>query len=202
MRVFNREVPSIRRLRLCVGPPLVQVFQSLLSNCDDADIERAIAVYRERYETTGISESALFPGVAEALNELHKSNHCLQLVTAKPEPFAQRILEQFSIAAFFNDVFAPTLDDRDTTKSMLVRTALAGGTHEKGDIALIGDRAEDIIAARENQIFSAAAAWGYGTSEEIAEANPDCTFYSMTEYVHWIESASGASDESATRRFS
>ena len=53
---------------------------------------------------------------------------------------------------------------------------------------MIGDRAEDIVAARENRIFSAAAAWGYGTSEEIAEANPDRIFHAMSEYVDWIES--------------
>ena len=188
MRVFGRQVPPLPRLRLCVGPPLVTVFHSLLPDCDNDAVERAIAIYRQRYEATGITESALFPRVAEALSDLHKSNHCLQLVTVKPEPYARRILEQFSIAAFFNDVFAPMLDDRGTTKSVLVRAALADTAYEKGEIAMIGDRAEDIMAARENRIFSAAAAWGNGTSEEIADAKPDCIFNSITEYVHWIES--------------
>jgi phosphoglycolate phosphatase len=196
MRVLGQEVPSIPRLRRCVGPPLATVFRSLLTNSDNDDIERAIAIYRERYEATGISESALFPGIAEALDTLHKSKHCLQLVTAKPEPYARRILDQSNIAAFFSDIFAPTLDDRVTTKSVLVRTALAVGTHDKSDIAMIGDRAEDIMAARENRIFSAAAAWGYGTLEEIAEAKPDRICYTMTEYVHWIESRDGPINQS------
>jgi len=84
------------------------------------------------------------------------------------------------------------LDDRVTTKSVLVRSALAGGRRKKSEIAMIGDRAEDLIAARENRIFSAAAAWGYGTSEELAEAKPDRIFHTMSEYVHWIESHDGA----------
>jgi len=192
MRALGQDVPPIPRLRRCVGPPLATVFQSLLTNCDTDDIERAIGIYRERYEATGISESALFPGVVEALDTLHKSKHCLQLVTVKPEPYARRILEQFSIATFFDDVFAPMLDDRVTTKSVLVRSALAGGRRKKSEIAMIGDRAEDLIAARENRIFSAAAAWGYGTSEELAEAKPDRIFHTMSEYVHWIESHDGA----------
>jgi len=192
MRAMGQDVPPIPRLRRCVGPPLATVFQSLLTNCDTDDIERAIGIYRERYEATGISESALFPGVVEALATLHKSTHCLQLVTVKPEPYARRILEQFRIATFFDDVFAPMLDDRVTTKSVLVRTALAGGTHQQSDIAMIGDRAEDIIAAREHRIFAAAAAWGYATSEEIAAAKPDRIFHTMTEYVRWIESRDGA----------
>jgi phosphoglycolate phosphatase len=192
MRVLGQEVPPIPRLRLCVGPPLATVFQSLLTDGDNDDIERAIAIYRERYEATGISESALFPGVAEALGTLHKSKHCLQLVTAKPEPYARRILDQWDVAAFFSDIFAPTLDDRVTTKSVLVRTALANGTYEKSEIAMIGDRAEDISAAREHGIFAAAAAWGYATVEEIIEAEPNRIFHTMTEYVQWIESRDGA----------
>jgi phosphoglycolate phosphatase len=179
-------------LRLCVGPPLATVFQSLLSSCDNEDIEQAIAIYRQCYEATGISQNALFPGVAEALHGLHQSHHCLQLVTVKPEPYARRILDQFNIAAFFNRVFAPTLKDRVTTKFTLVRAALADGTREKSEVAMIGDRAEDIIAARENRIFAAAAAWGFGTSEEIAEAKPDRIFHTMSEYVRWIESCDRA----------
>ena len=191
MQVLGQDVPSIPCLRLCLGPPLVTVFQSLLTNDDNDVIERAIAIYREQYEATGISETALFPGVAEALNDLHQSSHCLQLVTVKPEPYARRVLKQLSIASVFNDVFAPTLDDRVTTKSALVRAALADGTYDKSEVAMIGDRAEDIIAARENRIFSAVAGWGYGTSEEIAAAKPDRIFSTMTEYVHWVESRDG-----------
>ena len=197
LQTLGHEVPSIPRLRLCVGPPLASVFQSLLTNYDSDHIERAIAIYRERYEAIGISESALFPGVPEALNELHERNHRLQLVTNKPEPYAKRILQQFRIAAFFHDVFAPRLDDRIATKSVLVRTALAGGPYQKSQIAMIGDRAEDIIAARENRIFSAAAAWGYGTSEEIAEAKPDRIFHTMSDYALWIESRSAAINQNA-----
>jgi phosphoglycolate phosphatase len=189
LKAFGQDVPSTRRLRLCVGPPLATVFQSLLTDCSNEDIERAIAIYRERYEATGIGESALFPGVAKALHELHERQHRVQLVTVKPEPYARRILEQFGISALFADVFAPALEDRVTTKSVLVRRALADGAHDKGETALIGDRAEDIIAARENRIFAAAAAWGYGTSEEIAAATPDRVFSTMTDYVNWIRSA-------------
>jgi len=166
MRVLGQDVPSIPRLRGCLGPPLLTIFQSLLPDCHNDVIERAIAIYREEYEAAGISETALF--------------------------YARRVVKQLGIASFFNAVFAPTLDDRVTTKSTLVRAAVTGRTHDASEMAMIGDRAEDIIAARENRIFSAAAAWGYGTSEEIAEAKPDRIFHTMTEYVHWIESGDSA----------
>jgi phosphoglycolate phosphatase len=80
---------------------------------------------------------------------------------------------------------------------VLVRTALAGGPYQESQIAMIGDRAEDIIAAREKRIFSAAAAWGYGTSEEIADAKPDRIFHTMSDYALWIESGSAAINQNA-----
>ena len=63
LQTLGHEVPSIPRLRLCVGPPLASVFQSLFTNYDSDHIERAIAIYRERYEAIGIRESALFPAL-------------------------------------------------------------------------------------------------------------------------------------------
>lgn len=57
------ELPSL----VCVGPPLPVAFRMLLRSADTQVIEQAIAAYRERFETTGMFENALYPDVRHAL---------------------------------------------------------------------------------------------------------------------------------------
>lgn len=61
-------------LRSCVGPPLPAAFRTLLGSSEPSLIERAIALYRERFEAAGMFENALYPGVVEALSELRREH--------------------------------------------------------------------------------------------------------------------------------
>jgi phosphoglycolate phosphatase len=51
--------PERTQLRRHIGPPLRQVFGDLLATSDPALIERAIAVYRERFGEVGLYENEL-----------------------------------------------------------------------------------------------------------------------------------------------
>jgi phosphoglycolate phosphatase len=48
---------------------------------------------------------------------------------------------------------------------------LAGA--DSGDAIMIGDRAEDVRAARAHGIGAVAVGWGYGAPEELRDARPD-----------------------------
>jgi phosphoglycolate phosphatase len=111
-------------LLVCVGPPLPVAFRTLLASDEAHVIEQAIAAYRERFETTGMFENALYPGVRQALTELQKQGHRMRVVTAKPRPYAIRILEHFEIDRFFDAVHGPTLADRTHNKAILIEEAL------------------------------------------------------------------------------
>ena len=50
-------------------------------------------------------------------------------------------------------------------------------------MVMVGDRAEDVRGAKECGIRSIAAAWGFGSEEELRLAEPDMTVRSMTELV-------------------
>ena len=167
---------------VCVGPPLTRAFETLLGTTDAGVIERAIGAYRDRYEQIGILENALFPGVAEALAGMRRQGHQLRVVTAKPQPYATRIVEHFGIAAFFDAVHGPSFEERSNDKTDLVGLAL----REAGsrDAVMIGDRANDVRAARANGIRSIAAHWGYAADGELADA--DYSAGSMDEVVRLL----------------
>jgi phosphoglycolate phosphatase len=165
--------PADDELRRQVGPPLAAAFEALLGPGRADLIEAAIAAYRERFELTGILENSLYPGSAAMLAALRGRGHRLRLVTAKPEPYARRVLQQFHIDAHFDGVHAPTLADRTRTKTTLVAAALAEGGGHAGNAVMVGDRADDITAAHANGIPCIAVTWGYGSAAETSGARAD-----------------------------
>jgi phosphoglycolate phosphatase len=171
-------------LFVCVGPPLSVAFRTLLRSDEPQVIEQAIAAYRERFESTGMFENALYPGVRQALAELRKRGHRMRVVTAKPRPYAIRILEHFEIDGVFDAVHGPTLADRTHNKAILIEGALreVASSHA----VMIGDRDEDIHAAKANGIPAIAARWGYGSAAELSEAGPSYAADNINDVVGWV----------------
>jgi phosphoglycolate phosphatase len=106
VRCFAHALQQIGRpsadlpLLVCIGPPLPVAFQMLLGSEEPALIERAISVYRERFERIGMFENALFPDVMEGLTAMQQQGHRMRVVTAKPQPYALKILKHFQIDTF------------------------------------------------------------------------------------------------------
>ena len=171
-------------LLVCVGPTLPVAFRTLLRSDEPQLIEQAIAAYRERFETTGMFENAVYPGVRRALAALQKKGHRMRVVTAKPRPYAIRILEHFEIGGFFDAVHGPTLADRTHNKANLIDEALREVASSQA--VMIGDRAEDIRAAKANGIPAVAARWGYGSAAELSEAGPNYAANEINDVVQLV----------------
>jgi phosphoglycolate phosphatase len=168
-----------------VGPPIADSFAALFGTSDPAVIERAIALYRRRFEEVGMFENTLYPGVESALSQLAGDGHELRVVTAKPQVYAKRILEHFGIAAWFANVHGPDLVHRHYSKESLIRKACADGGKPRQAV-MIGDRADDVVGARRAGVHAIAVTWGYGSYPELAAAAPDATVRSAEELVACI----------------
>lgn len=157
-------------LRSCVGPPLRESFARLLATDDPARIDLAIARYRERFADLGWRENVVYDGIADALPVL-AARWPLFLCTAKPDVFARRIVEHFGFARHFRGVYgtdlAGTLDD----KAVLLRQLAQEQGIDPTAAVMVGDRSHDVRAARRNGARAIGVLWGYGSREELAEAD-------------------------------
>jgi len=190
LAVLGHDPEDAQRARRLIGVPLPDIFQTLLDSTDEQAIERAISAYRARYHDVGMFENALYPGVADALEQLYGSGHTLQVVTAKPAVSARRVLDHFGIARFFRAVHGPDLDSRSHRKAESVRAALRLTGSDPTATIMIGDRVEDVEAAREQGLPAVAVAWGYGTRQELLDARPSYLAESVAGLVAWVRSAS------------
>ena len=168
---LGEPAPGDAALAPCVGPPLRESFARLLGTRDAARIESALVHYRERYAEIGWRENVVYEGIDALLAALAEAGERLFVCTAKPEVFARRIVAHFGFDRRFFGVYGADLAGGLDDKAKLLRHALAAEQLDPDDAILIGDRGNDVRAARANDVRSIGVLWGYGSHEELAGAD-------------------------------
>lgn len=171
--------PPQSELDWCIGPPLPEIFGRLLESSDTTLINRAVDLYLARYEVEGFRATTVYPGVEDLLKELKKQGCRLFLATAKLGDHGQLVLAHFGLLQFFSAAYGTLLEGSVRTKSQLVRSVLSREHLEPLMTAMIGDRAQDMIAARENGVAAIGVGYGYGTRSELEAAGADAIFGSL-----------------------
>lgn len=162
-----------------IGPPLNQTFRSIVGSLSDEHIAALVAKYRERYAEIGYSENVIYPGITEALRTLEAADIALGLCTSKRADFAQNILSLFNIRQYFDFVSGGDIGVR---KADQLAALLRDGVIAESS-TMIGDRAVDILAARENGLNAVAVLWGHGSLEELRGVSPDALLESPHELL-------------------
>ncbi len=159
--------PDAATLRKFIGPPLVWSFQHLIGMTEEKAIE-AQTVYRERYNTLGMLENRVYPGIRYALRCLKKAGFHLGIVTGKPANPTGKILAHFGLDRYFETVHCAT--DNKADKEKMIRAALPEGF---GEAWMVGDRKYDMEGGVRAGIHTLGVTYGYGSEEELREAGAE-----------------------------
>ncbi len=156
-----------------IGPPLVDSFK-MFHGLNEEQAQKALCLYRERFNAKGIFENALIPGITELLNDLKKRGFKLIIATSKPEEYTVRILEHFDIDQYFDFVGGNTLREERPRKSDVIRYIMDNYPDMSGENAvMVGDRKYDVQGAHEFGIPTIGVLFGYGSREELTLAGAD-----------------------------
>jgi phosphoglycolate phosphatase len=178
--------PPAEELSRYIGPPLREVFVSICNSQDKAFIEQAITVFRERFSTVGLFENSPYPDVPYMLECLNSHSYRLFVATSKPQVFAERILQHFSLADHFEQIHGNDLEGRLDDKAELVRELLVNRGLDPKETIMVGDRKHDCIAAKTNGLVSVGVTYGYGSSDELIDAGVDYLCHSPGEIVSFL----------------
>jgi phosphoglycolate phosphatase len=92
-------------LTWAVGPPIAVSLRRLIARFGDDRVDAALAIYRERYSTTGIYECSVYPGVAGMLNGLRDAGFVLCIATSKRRDFAERVMDYLGLRGYVRGVY-------------------------------------------------------------------------------------------------
>ncbi|HEV8370830.1 MAG TPA: HAD hydrolase-like protein [Pyrinomonadaceae bacterium] len=186
LTTLNICCPPPEELTRYIGPPLREVFGLVCNSSDDLLVERAVAVFRERFSTIGLFENTPYTDVSQMLIELRSKAYQLFVATSKPQVFAEKILRHFSLADHFIEIHGNDLEGRLDDKAELLRELLERRELRAEETIMVGDRKHDVIAAKRNGVMSLGVTYGYGTKDELVEAGVDYLCHSPLEVVSQI----------------
>ncbi|GHU77307.1 hypothetical protein AGMMS49992_24770 [Clostridia bacterium] len=164
------EQPDVTTLRTFMGPPLSESFKRVFSHLTQAEVDHAIALYRDDFTVNGIYNNRVYQGIPHLLKRLHAMGVNCIVATSKPTVFARRVLEYFGILELFDAVIGVELDEREHDKADVVRAALPAHYRRA---AMVGDRHYDMRAAKANNIDAIGVLYGYGDRVELLETGAD-----------------------------
>ena len=170
---LSKSCPPEDVLVSLIGPPLREMFSSLLGKSNKELIEKAVALYRERYTQNGIFDSRVYDDVPAMLEWARSTVRATFVVTSKTTAFTNRILEHFGLNHYFSGVYGAEPDGRFDNKANLLGHLLAKEGLPPEVSVVVGDRAADVLAAKANRAWSIGVLWGYGTAAELTDAGVD-----------------------------
>jgi phosphoglycolate phosphatase len=150
-----------------VGPPFRE---SLPKRYPEIDVEKALRLYRERYDVHGWLENQLYDGIADAVKRLHLQGYTIALCTSKPRVFAEKIVAHFELAKYFDGIHGPEFDGRFDKKNELLAHLLQHYKVLPSQALMIGDRNKDVEAAKFAGTHSLGVLWGFGDRNELQAA--------------------------------
>ncbi len=157
-------------LNLFIGPPLFDAF-SRIYNMKKEDADRAVEKYRENYNGNNAMENfTVYDGVEEMLKALKDAGFTICLATAKPTPYAEKILNKAGLSKYFYFINGASFDEIKRTKTAVIKETIEVNNFDKSRILMIGDRENDITGAKNNGIDSLGILYGYGSEDELRDA--------------------------------
>ena len=186
---MGADVPAAEDLEWCIGPSLSESFAVLLG--EGADIEEAMALYRENYDGNAMFDADLYDGLEEMFIGLQEMGARFYVATSKPQEVAQEIAEHFGLNAFIERVFGAELDGTRSDKTVLLHFAMDETKSDPAKTVMVGDRRFDIFGAKNNGLFNIGILWGFGSPDELREAEADMLAGHPTELPEIISDLLG-----------
>ncbi len=168
LRCMSVECPPAEDLTWVVGPPSRRSFPKLLN--PDQDVEEAVRLYRSHYEEHGLFDAEIYSGMQEALTALYALPARLFVCTAKPQGFAEQIIDHFGLGDLFERVYGADLEGRFDDKGLLIEHIIGVEQINPSRTIMVGDRAHDMAAAVRHNIPPVGALWGYVDAAELSSA--------------------------------
>lgn len=152
-----------------------------VAQVDDVLQAEGLALFREEYHQVNGDLSCLYPGVETILDRWQERGSELVVITNKPRPFAEPLLDKLGILdRFVLVVGGECLPEKKPHPMPMLHVANLLGV-EPDAMLMVGDSRHDVGAARAAGVPVICRRGGYNHGEDIAESRPDAVFDCFTE---------------------
>lgn len=154
-----------------IGDGVEKLFERALPSHDTEMIHQAIGLWRPLYENACMVYTDFYPGIRELLGNLRAGGARLGLLTNKPQKPTEIILEGFGVLDLFSVVVGGDSTPTRKPHPEMFEKALESLAVSAREVVHVGDAHNDVKGAKRAGLKSCGVTWGYGSHEEIKEAD-------------------------------
>ncbi len=156
-------------LKQLIGPPIRESLERFFGLSGDR-LEQGVRIFREHYGREGLLRFSKYPGIDEMLVALRDHDFDLYIATSKLRTMAIKVIDHAGWSDLFTTVGGAELDGTRHMKRDVLTWTMTQITDGTQAVAMVGDRAADIVCGRELGLQGIGVNWGYGSVTELTEA--------------------------------
>lgn len=142
------------------------VARALGNGATEEECERALKFFLAHYDEHKLDSTCLYPGVAEALEELREFP--MAVLTNKPVRASKKILDGLGLAKYFRAVYGGNSFETKKPDPMGAKKILEELCTVSAEAIMVGDSEVDVQTARNAGTLAAAVNYGFGTHNRAA----------------------------------
>jgi phosphoglycolate phosphatase len=155
-----------------VGNGAPALIRGLVPDATDQEAEAALAYFLQYYRDHMLDATTIYPGVREALDQLHTARVPLAILTNKPVRFSVRLIEGLHLENHFFRIYGGNSFEEKKPHPRGIETLVAESGADRARTVMVGDSAVDVLTARAAAVRSCGVTWGF-QPETFAETPPD-----------------------------
>ena len=146
-----------------IGPPLYESLKLLSGLSDKSVLDKLAEHFKLYYDSEGYKKTIIYPGINTMLSDISFLNRFnVYIATNKRILPTRKILKLFNWGSVFDEIFAlDSFSPPLASKGKLIARILDVKNISNENVIYIGDREDDKLAAKENNVLFEMVSWGF-----------------------------------------
>lgn len=177
---MNLDALSVETISSYVGDGAPTLIKRALSTATELQLEEALRYFLAYYREHMLDATTLYPGVREALDELHAAGKPMAILTNKPVKFSVTLIERLGLHGHFFKIYGGNSFPEKKPHPGGLQALMEERSTGPERTVMIGDSAVDMQTARNAGALACGVTWGF-QPETLVTTPPDLTITDLRD---------------------
>jgi len=168
-----------------VGSGAPVLIRRAFPDATEAEHAGLLRYFLDYYREHMLDSTTLYPGVREALDQMHAADVALAVLTNKPVRFSVRLLEGLGIDMHFFRIYGGNSFEQKKPDPVGILTLLEESGAAKERTIMVGDSNVDVRTARNAQVMACGVTYGF-QPETFEQDPPDLMVDDMQQLAEYV----------------
>ena len=155
-----------------VGNGAPMLVKRALPDATDPQLADALRYFLDYYKEHMLDATTLYPGVREALDQLHGTGKPLAILTNKPVKFSVTLIQRLGFERHFFRIYGGNSFEDKKPHPVGLNALIEERAVDPRKTIMVGDSSVDILTARNAGAWSCGVSWGF-QPHTLKEVPPD-----------------------------